>query len=98
MRLKREESMCASELDGNAHAPHTPKGQQVAPNGDQTGSTPKKETNADPLKIPSAWLDLPKNPELCDAVTGLAQISVCHPGFPRVESYALWLENIRSSK
>lgn len=66
----------------------SPKGQQVAPNGDQDWIDPKTEKNADPLKIPSAWLGLAKNLELCGAATGLAQISVCHPGFPRVESYA----------
>lgn len=92
LRLKREGYLCPSDLNGNAQPP------QAVPNGDQTGSTPKKETNADPLKVPSAWLELPKNPQLCGAATGLAQFSVCHSGFPRVESYALWLENIRPSK
>lgn len=92
LRLKREGYLCPSDLNGNAQPP------QAVRNGDQTGSTPKKETNADPLKVPSAWLDLPKNPQLCGAATGLAQFSVCHSGFPRVESYALWLENIRPSK
>lgn len=91
--LKRsvKKSMCASEeLNGNAHSPHPPKTPASSPKRrTRTGSTPKNETNADPLKIPSAWLDLPKNLELCGAAAGLAQISVCHPGFPRLESYAL---------
>lgn len=59
---------------------------------------PCPETYSKPLKIPSRWLELPKNRELCGAATGLAQIPVFHFGFPRVESYALWLENIRPGK
>lgn len=95
-RLKREETMCASELSGNTKS--TPNGQQAAPNRDRTGSTPKLEMNADPLKIPSRWLDLPKDPKTCGDDTGLAKLPVCHPGFPRVESPAWWLENIRPCK
>lgn len=96
-RSRREETMCASELNGNTQS--RPKDQQpVVPNAGQTGSTPEKKTNAEPGKIPSRWLDLPKDSTLCGSSTGLAQIPVCHPGFPRVESYALWLENIRPCK
>lgn len=95
-RAKRQET-CASELNGNTQS--QPKGQQpAAPNVDQTGSTPVKKTNAEPGKIPSRWLDLPKDPKLCGPTTGLAQIPVCHPGYPKVESYALWLQNIRPCK
>ena len=95
-RLKREETMCASELNGNTKS--IPNGQQPAPNGERSGSTPKLETDAEPLKIPSRWLDLPKDPKICGLDIGLAKLPVCHPGFPRVESPAWWLENIRPCK
>lgn len=95
-RLKREETMCASGLNRNTKS--TPNGQQSAPNGDRTGSTPKLEMNADPLKNPSRWLDLPKDPKTCGVETGLAKLPVCHPGVPRLESPAWWLENIRPGK
>lgn len=95
-RLKREETTCASELNGNTQS--LPQGQQPALNEDQTGSTPTKDTTADPGKSRSRWLDLPNDPALCGRDTGLAQIPVCHPGYPRVESVAWWLENIRPCK
>lgn len=88
----RRKHVCASELKRNTQS--RTKNQQPAINRDQTRSASKKNSYTGIDRILTSLHDLPEELELCGDKTGQLKIPVCHRGFPRVKSPALWMENV----